>query len=39
MRLLLLKEKSTLDDIDIAAWQMGHQSRGVHILGTDTAGG
>jgi hypothetical protein len=29
----------TLDDIDIATWQMGDQSHGVHIPGTDAADG
>jgi hypothetical protein len=35
----LQKEMRTLDDIDIALWQMSDESRGVHIPGMDTAGG
>jgi hypothetical protein len=38
VRLLLLKEIPTLDDIDIIVRQRGDQSRGMHILGTDAAG-
>jgi hypothetical protein len=36
---LLLKEIPTLDNIDIAAWHTGDLSRGVKIIGPDTAGG
>jgi hypothetical protein len=37
-RTKLLKELPTMDDIDIIVWQVGDQSRGVQILGTDAAG-
>jgi hypothetical protein len=37
MQMMLLKELPMLDDIDIAAWQRGDESRGMQIPGTDVA--
>jgi hypothetical protein len=39
VRSRLTKEMPTLDNIDITVQQMGDQSRGMRIHGTDIAGG